>query len=76
MTGGQFAKRLVKLCLGTLLAVLLWAMVLKTTTGADLTDVLTYAGGAFGGELLLLLIKRVLAGRSGKKPQDDGGTEL
>ena len=89
MTGGKFARRLVKLCLGVLLAVLVWAAAVKTVMvlrpnagygyGSDLSDVLTYAGAAFGGELLLLLVKRVLAGNKRKggaqdvPPQDEGG---
>ena len=89
MTGGKFARSLVKLCLGVLLAVLVWAAAVKTVMvlrpnagygyGSDLSDVLTYAGAAFGGELLLLLVKRVLTGNKRKggaqdvPPQDEGG---
>lgn len=89
MTGGKFARRLVKLCIAVLLAVLVWAAAVKTVMvlrpnagygyGNDLSDVLTYAGAAFGGELLLLLVKRVLAGNRRKggaqdvPPQDEGG---
>ena len=37
----------------------------------DLSDVLVFAGAAFGGELLLLLVKRVFAKSNDK---EDGGT--
>ena len=61
-----------------LTAVATWAMILKTAAvlldrTCDLSDVLVFAGAAFGGELLLLLLKRVFA-----KPSDtndeNGGT--
>jgi hypothetical protein len=60
------ARRLVLYCIGVLTATALWAMVSKTIAlyydrTHDLTDVLTFIGAAFGGELLLLLVKRVAA---------------
>lgn len=56
------AKTLVWLCIGVLLVTALWGMVLKTVSPtSDLTDVLTYVGGAFGFELLALLLKRLFA---------------
>ena len=50
----------------TLSIILGWAVILKTLSAifgwsADLSDVLTYAAAAFGGELLLLAFKRVFA---------------
>ena len=64
---GQMARRLVYLCIGVLIGTLLWAMVLKTVDHTiDTSDILTFAGAAFGGELLLLAFKRVFA-----KPQDE-----
>lgn len=64
MTGkkGKMAKTLVWLCISVLLITALWGMVLKTVSPtSDLTDVLTYVGGAFGFELLALLLKRLFA---------------
>ena len=64
MTGkkGKMAKTLVWLCISVLLLTALWGMVLKTVSPtSDLTDVLTYVGGAFGFELLALLLKRLFA---------------
>ena len=59
---GQMARQLVYFCIVTLAATALWAMVLKSIyRTADLSDVLTFVGAAFGGELLLLLVKRVFA---------------
>lgn len=77
MTKGKMARELVYFCIWVLTAVLTWTMILETAAvlldrTCDLSDVLTYAGGAFGGELLMLLVKRVVA-----KPNDnneDGGT--
>lgn len=59
---GAMARRLVCYCVAVLTAAAVWAAVVKTRTPtADLTDVLTFVGAAFGGELLLLLVKRVAA---------------
>ncbi len=50
------------LCIGVLLTAAVWGMVVKTVSPAsDLTDVLTFIGGAFGFELLALLLKRLFA---------------
>ena len=64
MTGkkGKMARGLVWLCIGVLLAAAVWGMVVKTISPeSDLTDVLTFIGGAFGFELLALLLKRLFA---------------
>lgn len=63
---GEMSRQLVYFCVAALSIAGVWAMVLKTvsvTTGnhIDLSDVLVFVGGAFGGELLLLLVKRVTA---------------
>jgi hypothetical protein len=70
------ARRLVYYCITVLTIVLLWAMVIKTValfaadTVVDVSDVLAFAGVAFGGELLFLLLKRVLA-----KPKKEENNE-
>ncbi len=76
MTKGKMARELVYFCIGMLVAVCTWAMIVKTAAvlldrQCDLSDVLVFAGAAFGGELLLLLLKRVFAKPNDK---DDGGT--
>lgn len=59
---GRMARRLVYFCVFMLTAAAVWAAVLKTMDhAAELSDVLTFIGAAFGGELLLLLVKRVFA---------------
>jgi cell division protein FtsW (lipid II flippase) len=63
---GEMSRQLVYFCVAALTIAGVWAMVLKTvsaTTGnpIDLSDVLVFVGGAFGGELLLLLVKRVFS---------------
>lgn len=59
---GRMARRLVCYCVGMLTAAALWAAALKTADHtAELSDVLTFIGAAFGGELLFLLVKRVCA---------------
>lgn len=74
-TKGRMARELVYYCIHALTGVLVWAVIVKTISviadrTADLSDVLVYAAAAFGGELLLLLCKRVFA----KNNDDNGGT--
>lgn len=74
-TKGRMARELVYYCIYALSGVLVWAVIIKTIAviadrPADLSDVLVYAAAAFGGELLLLLCKRVFA----KNNDDNGGT--
>lgn len=59
---GQMARRLVCYCIVVLSLTGVWAAVLKTIDHTvDTSDVLTFIGAAFGGELLLLAFKRVFA---------------
>ena len=55
VTKGKMARELVYYCLWALTAALAWAMVVKTAAllldrTCDLSDVLVFAGAAFGGE--------------------------
>ena len=57
---GKMARRLVYYCIAVLTIAAVWAAVVKTRSPtADLSDVLTFIGAAFGGELLMLLAKRI-----------------
>ena len=59
---GRMSRVLVCYCIGVLSVTAAWGAVLKSISpDADLSDVLTFVGAAFGGELLLLLCKRVFA---------------
>ena len=74
-TKGQMARELVYFCIKCLALTLLWAAVLKTAAlfmdrVIDLSDILTFAGATFGGELLFLLVKRVFA-----KPNETNQTD-
>ena len=63
------SKTIVLYCIKAITLMAIWAACLKTyavikwgeTSGCDLSDVLGFAGVAFGGELLLLAFKRVFA---------------
>lgn len=65
----EMSRTIVIYCLRLLTIVMLWAACLKTyavlrwgeTIGCDLSDVLIYAGGAFGIELISLAFKRIFA---------------
>lgn len=63
---GRMARSLVYYCIVVLSVAAVWALILKTVSAitgnpVDLSDVLTYIGAAFGGELLMLLAKRIFA---------------
>ena len=59
---GKMARRLVCYCITVLSLTALWAIVLKTIDHTvDLTDILTFVSVAFGGELLMLVMKRIFA---------------
>ena len=63
---GKMARRLVYYNIGVLTVAAMWAMALKTygvilDKAVDLSDVLVFVGAAFGGELLMLLFKRIFA---------------
>lgn len=67
---GQMARELVYCCLRWLKITLVWAMAITTAAlildrSVNLSDILIFAAAAFGGELLMLLAKRVFA-----KPTD------
>ena len=77
---GKMARRLVYYCIGVLTATTIWAAVITTMAAVqgwmiDLSAVLTFIGAAFGGELLLLLVKRVYAKPTDQTTTttDDGG---
>lgn len=65
----EMSRTIVIYCLRLLTIVMLWAACLKTYAvlrwgeiiGCDLSDVLIYAGGAFGIELISLAFKRIFA---------------
>lgn len=75
------ARRLVYFCIGVLTVAAIWAVVITTMATAqgwmiDLSAVLTFIGASFGGELLLLLVKRVYARPTDQHETtttDDGG---
>jgi hypothetical protein len=66
---GMMARRLVYFCISLSSVVAVWAMVVKTIAPtSDLSDILTFVGATFGGELVLLMLKRVFS----KKNETEG----
>ena len=75
-TKGLMARRLVYYCITALSITLVRALVLKTLSiftdvSMDLSDVLTYAASVFGGELLMLLCKRIFAKPKSQETEGD-----
>lgn len=71
-TKGKMARQLVYFCVSVLTAAAVWAIVVKTINpNADLSDVLTFVAAAFGGELLMLLTKRVFVGKKDSQNQEE-----
>lgn len=78
---GEMARSLVYFCLRMLMATTIWAMVITTIAllldrSIDLTAVLTFVGASFGGELLLLLVKRMFAKPNTEEENHDGPDTL
>ena len=65
----EMARTLVIYCVRAITLIAVWAVCIKTyavirwgeTIGCDLSDVLIYAAGAFGFELISLAFKRIFA---------------
>ena len=73
---GQMARGLVYYCIAVLSIAAVWSMILKTISAftgnpVDLSDVLVFIAAAFGGELLMLLFKRIFAKPTTKNYQED-----
>ena len=66
---GLFSRVLVCYCIGFMTLLTIAAFIILGFTGYDATGILGVAAGVFGGELLLLCLKRIFAN---DKP-DDGG---
>lgn len=79
-TKGQMSKTIVLYCIKAITLIAVWAVALKTyavikwgeTSGYDLSDVLVFAGAAFGGELSLLAFKRIFAKKNEGNDDIDG----
>ncbi len=71
------ARTLVYFCLCVLAATSVWAMVITTVAlgldrSIDLSAVLTFVGASFGGELLMLLAKRMFAKPTTEEVSENG----
>ena len=66
------SRTIVMYCIRVMTYTLVWASILKTigvlfNLNSDLSDVLTFAGATFGGELLLLAFKRVFTKKNDRE---------
>ena len=65
----EMARTLVIYCVRAITLIAIWAVCIKTYAvfkygATDISDVLIFAATAFGGELLLLAFKRIVAKRN------------
>lgn len=72
---GEMSRTIVIYCIRVLSWVLFWAVAVKSYAvirwgATDISDVLTFAGGAFGVELISLAFKRIFA-----KSKESGGAD-
>ena len=63
---GQMSKTIVLYCIRAITLIAVWAVAVKTYAvfkwgATDISDVLIYAAGAFGFELISLAFKRIFA---------------
>ena len=66
------SRTIVMYCIRVMTYTLVWASILKTigvlfNLNSDISDVLTFAGATFGGELLLLAFKRVFTKKNDRE---------
>lgn len=66
------SRTIVMYCIRVMTYTLVWASILKTigvlfNLNSDLSDVLTFAGATFGGELLLLAFKRIFTKKNDRE---------
>ena len=70
---GIFSRIIVSYCIGMITGLSVWAFGILQSTGYDASGILGVSAGVFGGELLLLCVKRILAKDRGNSEEE--GTE-
>lgn len=73
MKKGIFSKIVICYCIAILTGLSVWAFGILQSTGYDASGILGVSAGVFGGELLLLCVKRILAKDRGNSEEE--GTE-
>ena len=74
MRKGLFSKLVVMFCIVYCAFIGAWAMRILSHTGHNASSIITVIFSLFGGELLLLCLKRIFAD-SDKKKKDDSEVE-
>ena len=72
LSKGMFSKIVVVFCVLEMAVMQIWAMRIASHNAFLTTGLLTANHGVFGGELLLLCLKRIFA-KSDKKGEDENG---
>lgn len=72
LSKGMFSKIVVVFCVLEMAFMQFWAMRIASHNAFLTTGLLTANHGVFGGELLLLCLKRIFA-KSDKKGEDENG---
>ena len=67
MKKGLYSKIIVVFCVLEMTFMQAWAMRIASRTGLMVTGILTINHGVFGGELLMLCLKRMFSGSKNNK---------
>jgi len=71
-TPGLFSRALVVFCIAYSVRVIEWQMDIFESTQAEASELVACAIGLFGGELLLLCLKRIFSkGRTSEEDEED-----
>ena len=73
---GAFSKLIVVFCVAEMAAMQFWAMRIASHNAFLTTGLLTANHGVFGGELLLLCLKRIFAKTDEKEKSKDGDNNV
>lgn len=72
---GRFSKIMVIFCVLEMFFMQWWAMRIVQKQAIEVTGLISVNHGVFGGELLLLCLKRIFANKDNKKKKDSDNSE-
>lgn len=72
---GRFSKAMVIFCVLEMFFMQWWAMKIVQNQSMEITGLISVNHGVFGGELLLLCLKRIFANKDNKKEKESDNSE-